>query len=177
MAVLISGDLAVTVDSDAVAVRLAERQRALRFSVEKCECKALGTSQLMLGLMILANSIPLLLTDYTDVVMSGVPWWSVSVIVISVSVMVSAAAVLTSAIALLVYFADFYNYPVKECVFNDQTNMCDGQHYVMSFSVGVKSALVVFTLIHGTVSTTLACILYRARKHFHMYAVSKEYLQ
>uniref|UniRef100_A0AAY4AAI6 Uncharacterized protein n=1 Tax=Denticeps clupeoides TaxID=299321 RepID=A0AAY4AAI6_9TELE len=167
MAVLISGDLAVTVDSDAVAVRLAERQRALRFSVEKCECKALGTSQLMLGLMILANSIPLLLTDYTDVVMSGVPCGRGCV-------MVSAAAVLTSAIALLVYFADFYNYPVKESRFtsNSLSFFCN-----QSFSVGVKSALVVFTLIHGTVSTTLACILYRARKHFHMYAVSKEYLQ
>ncbi|KAG9328878.1 hypothetical protein JZ751_010055 [Albula glossodonta] len=75
MAVSVARDLSVTV-SDHTMDKLAERQQALREGIQKGEPKVLGVSQLMVGVTVISYSLPLLSTDFTEVMAFGVPWWS-----------------------------------------------------------------------------------------------------
>ncbi|KPP57621.1 Membrane-spanning 4-domains subfamily A member 12-like [Scleropages formosus] len=75
MDVSVSRNLSVTV-TDHSADKLRERQQMLRVKIQRAESKALGISQVMVGLMVMSYSLPLLFTNFTQVVTFGVPWWS-----------------------------------------------------------------------------------------------------
>uniref|UniRef100_A0AAV2JP40 Uncharacterized protein n=1 Tax=Knipowitschia caucasica TaxID=637954 RepID=A0AAV2JP40_KNICA len=76
MAVAVNKDLTVQVLADSNALKLMDSKQALRTAVQRGESKSLGVSQLMLGLLVMMYSIPLHLTEHTEVVLTGVPWWS-----------------------------------------------------------------------------------------------------
>ncbi|KAG5285627.1 hypothetical protein AALO_G00005550 [Alosa alosa] len=182
MAVSISRDLSVTVGEDVIADKLADKQALLQ-NLEKSQSKALGVSQLMLGLLVMMNSIPLLFTDYTEILTFGVPLWSGLVFVIAgclaitlekyinrkylfSCVAMSAAAVLTSATALIIYFTDITKHPAEYCASREE---CSHKHYAMLLSTGVKTSLAFYTMIQTIISIILTVTLYKARKHLDIY--------
>ncbi|XP_041960654.1 transmembrane protein 176 isoform X1 [Alosa sapidissima] len=187
MAVSISRDLSVTVGEDVVADKLADKQALLQ-NFEKSQSKALGVSQLMLGLLVMMNSIPLLFTDYTEILTFGVPLWSGLVVIFLLSkypgclaitlekyinrkylfscVAMSAAAVLTSATALIIYFTDITKHPAEYCASREE---CSHKHYAMLLSTGVKTSLAFYTMIQTIISIILTVTLYKARKHLDIY--------
>ncbi|KAG9342373.1 hypothetical protein JZ751_016368 [Albula glossodonta] len=120
MAVSVARDLSVTV-SDHTMDKLAERQQALREGIQKGEPKVLGVSQLMVGVTVISYSLPLLSTDFTEVMAFGVPWWSGIMFIVTGAVAIAmekhanmkflcvclsttAASLLVSLIALIFYF-------------------------------------------------------------------------
>lgn len=181
MAVSVSGNLSVVVE-DVVGNKLADIQGLLK-NLEKGETKALGVSQLMLGLLIMINSIPLLSTDFTEIVAFGVPLWSGLVFVIAgcLSIMMekytnrkylhacvamSTAAMLTSVTALIIYVTDISKHLAVDC---DPHGNCSNKHYTMMLSTGVKTSLALYTLIHIIISGIVTHTLYKARKHLDIY--------
>ncbi|KAL2097354.1 hypothetical protein ACEWY4_006561 [Coilia grayii] len=184
MAVSISTDLSVTVGDDVVADKLAKKQSLLN-SIEKNECKALGVSQVMLGLLIMMDSITLLFSDTTEVVTFGVPLWTGLVFVTagSLATMIekytynrnyicccintSAVAIVVAAPALIIYFTDIARNPVEDCV-HPETEECHMHYSTLSRRV-VKTTLAIYTLIHAIISTILTYILHRARKQLDHY--------
>ncbi|KAF7213370.1 transcript variant X1 [Nothobranchius furzeri] len=76
MAVEISKDLVVQVLEDVNVIKLTTRQQVLCAAIRRGETKCLGVTQVMLGLMVMSYSIPLHITEATDVVTFGVPWWT-----------------------------------------------------------------------------------------------------
>uniref|UniRef100_A0A0E9R714 Uncharacterized protein n=1 Tax=Anguilla anguilla TaxID=7936 RepID=A0A0E9R714_ANGAN len=80
MAVSISRDLSVMVEDTSVR-KLTDRQEALKESIQKGEPKVLGVSQVMVGVVVISYSLPLLASDFTEVVNFGVPWWSGTVFI------------------------------------------------------------------------------------------------
>ncbi|KAM4604197.1 transmembrane protein 176 isoform 2-T2 [Polymixia lowei] len=185
MAVSISRDLSVRILEDENTVKLTERKLALRASVQKGEPKSLGVSQVMLGLMVLFYSLPLHCTDFTEVVNLGVPWWSglsfitagavaifmekhCSMKIVAVCLVVTAVSVLLSVVALIIYFVDMKKNPETPC--NTMVHGgCSEEHYATSLSRGVKSSLLLFTLIQAVVSSTFLFLLYRERRNFTQY--------
>ncbi|CAB1328099.1 unnamed protein product [Coregonus sp. 'balchen'] len=194
MAVSVSRDLSVSVTTDVNAAKLTDRRQALRESIQKGEAKALGVSQVMIGVMVMSYSIPLLSTEFTEVVTFGVPWWSglsfiaagvVAIVMekqssmksLSVCMVVTLVVSLVSLLALIFYFIDLHNNPETQC--NHPTDQptyymeleCDHQHYATMFSYGVKSCLLLFTIIQITISSTLSYILYKERRSYGPYSV------
>uniref|UniRef100_A0A4W5RIV7 Transmembrane protein 176 n=1 Tax=Hucho hucho TaxID=62062 RepID=A0A4W5RIV7_9TELE len=194
MAVLVSRDLSVSVTTDINADKLTERRQALRESIQKGEPKALGVSQVMIGMMVMSYSLPLLSTEFTEVVSFGVPWWSglsfiaagvVAIVMekhssmksLGVCMVVTLVAILVSLLALIVYFIDLHNNPETPCnhhlaptTLYIQEYECDHQHYATMFSYGVKSFLLLFTIIQITISSTLSYILYMERRRYGPYS-------
>lgn len=187
MAVSVSTDMAVSVTNDLNADKLADRQQALRASVQKGEPKALGVTQIMMGLMVVSYSIPLLYTDFTEVMSSGVTWWSglafitagVSAIVmdkyctaksLGVCLLVTSGAILVSIIALVIYFVDLVRHPEKECLLTAVYSDCEDLHFLTKLSRGVKSSLLLFTLVQTVVCSTLTYLLYRERRSYGEYS-------
>ncbi|XP_045572182.1 transmembrane protein 176 isoform X1 [Salmo salar] len=175
MAVSVSRDLSVSVTTDINSDKLTYRQRALRESIQKGEPKALGVSQVMIGLMVMSYSIPLLSTEFTEVVTFGVPWWSG--LSLGVCMVVTLVAILVSLLALIFYFIDLHNNPETPCnhplaaaTHYGEEYECDHQHYATVFSYGVKSSLLLFTIIQIIVSSTLSYILYKKRRGFGPYS-------
>ncbi|XP_062384625.1 transmembrane protein 176 [Sardina pilchardus] len=182
MAVSVSRDLSVTVGEDIVADKLADRQALLQ-NLEKSQSKALGVSQLMLGLLVMMNSIPLLFTDCTEILTFGVPLWSGFVFVIAgcfaimlekfisrkylfSCVAMSAAAALTSAVALIIYLTDITKHPTKYCASHE---LCSDEHYATLLSTGLKTSLACYTTVQTVISIILTLTLYKARKHLDIY--------
>ncbi|XP_029529505.1 transmembrane protein 176 [Oncorhynchus nerka] len=194
MAVSVSRDLSVSVTTDINSDKLTDKQQALRESIQKGEPKALGVSQIMIGLMVMSYSIPLLSTEFTEVVTFGVPWWSglsfiaagvVAIVMekhssmksLGVCMVVTLVAILVSLLALIIYFIDLHNNPEAPCnhplvpaMHDRQEYECNHQHYATVFSYGVKSSLLLFTIIQITISSTLSYILYKKRRSFGPYS-------
>ncbi|XP_033829018.1 transmembrane protein 176 [Periophthalmus magnuspinnatus] len=185
MAVAVNRDLTVQVLADANVVKLMDSKQALRAAVQKGEPKCLGVSQLMLGLLVMGYSIPLHLTEHTEVVWMGVPWWSGLSFVIAgvVSILLDKycnmnhlyACLVTSVIttviaimAIIVYSVDIERNPATPCIKQMYDN-CDDKHYATKLSKGVKSALLLFTLAQTTISGVLSFLLFRQRRSFQIY--------
>uniref|UniRef100_A0A4W6E1J5 Transmembrane protein 176 n=1 Tax=Lates calcarifer TaxID=8187 RepID=A0A4W6E1J5_LATCA len=152
MAVAVSRDLTVQVLEDVNAVKLTDRQQALRAAIQRGEPKCLGVSQVMLGLMVMSYSIPLHFTELTEVVSLGVPWWSglmfiaagvVAIIldkhctmkILQVCLMVSVASTVLSVVAVIIYSVDMEKNPEVPCVKTIHGN-CNDKHYA---TVGVTT--------------------------------------
>ncbi|XP_012692529.1 transmembrane protein 176 isoform X2 [Clupea harengus] len=187
MAVSVSSDLSVTVGEDVVADKLPDKQTLMK-NFQKVQSKALGVSQLMLGLLVMINSIPLLCTDFTEVVTFGVPLWSGLVFVIAGSlatmmekytnknylyscIAMSVAAMLASTTALIIYFIDITRHQAAECARTDIHTTCVNEHYTVLFSIGVKTSLALYTLIHAIISAILTHSLNKARKNLGVYTI------
>ncbi|XP_047435510.1 transmembrane protein 176 [Mugil cephalus] len=184
MAVSVSRDLTVQVLPDVNTVKLSDRQQELCAAVKRGEPKCLGVSQVMLGLMVMSYSIPLHVTELTQVVTLGVPWWSglmfitaglVAILLdkqctlkmLQVCVIVSLVSILLSLVAVIIYAVDIGKNPEGECVGG---RTCSDQHFAMKFSNGVKRALLIFTLAQTTISAVLCYLLLRQKRTFGQYA-------
>lgn len=186
MAVSVSRDLSVQVLEDVNAVKLTDRQQALRAAIQRGEPKCLGVSQLMLGLMVISYSIPLHFTEFTEVVSLGVPWWSglmfvtagvVAIVLdknctmkfLQVCLMVTVASVVLSVVAVIIYSVDMGKNPEVPCEKTDRER-CSDEHYATKLSRGLKSTLLLFTLAQTSISVILGFLLFRQRRNFGQYA-------
>lgn len=182
MAVTVSRDLTVRVTADINAEKLTDRQQALRASVQKGEPKALGVSQVMLGVIVMSYSVPLLRTEFTEVVNFAVPWWSglsfiaagavairmdkhTSMKLVGVCLLVTVAAVLLSVLALIFYAVDLSLNPETVCP-EEGEDVCLDQAHSERLSRGLKSSLLLFTIVQTTISSILSFILFRERRSF-----------
>ncbi|XP_068176849.1 transmembrane protein 176 [Antennarius striatus] len=183
MAVAVSRDLTVQVLEDVNAVKLTDRQQALRAAIQRGEPKCLGVSQVMLGLMVMSYSIPLHVTDATEVVTLGVPWWTGLTFIVAgavaivldkhctmktlrVCLLVSMVSTLLSVIALIIYFVDMDRNPDIVCTYGS----CNQHHYAQKLSRGVKASLLIFTLAQTVISAILCCLLFKQRRSFEQYS-------
>lgn len=190
MAVAVSRDLTVQVLEDMNAVKLNDRQQALRAAIQRGEPKSLGVSQVMLGLMVISYSIPLHFTEFTEVVSLGVPWWSgltfitagvVAIIldkhssmrVLRVCLIVSLLATVLSLVAVSIYSVDIDRNPEVPCI-KTQNGNCNEKHYVTRLSRGLKSSLLLFTLAQTTISAIVCFLLFRQRRNFGQYTSLSE---
>ncbi|XP_044042056.1 transmembrane protein 176 isoform X2 [Siniperca chuatsi] len=186
MAVAVSRDLTVQVLEDVNAVKLTERQQALRTAVLRGEPKCLGVSQVMLGLMVMSYSIPLHFTEVTEVVSLGVPWWSgltfitagvVAIIldkhctmkILWACLMVSVVSTVLSVVAVIIYSVDMDKNSEVPCV-ETLHGDCSEIHYTTMLSMGVKSSLLLFTLAQTAISAILCFLLFRHRRCYRQYA-------
>ncbi|CAL8389687.1 unnamed protein product [Arctogadus glacialis] len=193
MAVSISSDLFVRVHEDVNLTKITERQQALRESLQKGEPKALGVTQLMLGLLVVTYSFPLCLTTFSEVLNTGTPWWSGLVFIaagvtaiitekrctiksLRVCMLVTLGSVLVSLVAAVVYITDLVKNPEIPCVKSQGygNHMCEDPYYVNKLSRGVKSSLFLFTLTQTTISSTFCFLLYRVRNNFSQYSTLNE---
>lgn len=185
MAVAVTRDLTVQVLEDTNTVKLMDSKQALRAAVQRGEPKCLGVSQLMLGLMIILYSIPLHLTEHTEVVTLGVPWWSGITFVVAGSVAIlldkyctmhnlyaclvaSVVSTVLSVMAVIIYSVDLERNKETPCIKQTYDN-CDDLHYTSKLSKGVKSALLLFTLAQTVISGVFCFLLYRQRSSFQIY--------
>lgn len=186
MAVSVSRDLTVRVLEDPNTLKLAERQQALKIAIQKGEPKCLGVSQVMLGLMVMSYSIPLLFTEFTEVVALGVPWWSglmfitagaVSIFldkhctmkILQLCLMMSVVSVTLSVVAVIIYSVDMNKNPEEPCMKTTEDKRCDEKHYETRLSRGVKSSLLVFTVAQTVIAAILCVLLFRQRRSFVSY--------
>ncbi|KAM9363211.1 transmembrane protein 176 [Symphorus nematophorus] len=186
MAVAVSRDLTVQVLEDVNAAKLTDRQQALRAAIQRGEPKSLGVGQVMLGLMVITYSIPLHLTEVTEVVQLGVPWWSglmfitagvIAIILdkhctmktLQVCLVVSMVSTVLSVVAVIIYSVDIDKNPETACT-KSVGDTCDDKHYATRLSKGVKSSLLLFTLAQTAISAVLCFLLYRQRRTFGQYA-------
>ncbi|XP_056136075.1 transmembrane protein 176 [Lampris incognitus] len=177
----VSRDLSVHVHEDVNITKLNDRQQFIK----KGETKSMGVSQMMLGLMVMSYSIPLHFTEFTQVVSLGVPWWSgmsfitagaVTIFVqtnwnsktLGLCMTVSALSALLSVVALIIYSVDLEKNPEVPCV-TSQYHRCDEKHYASRLNRGVKSFLLLFTLVQTVVSSVLCFLLHRERANFGQY--------
>uniref|UniRef100_A0A3P9AGB9 Membrane-spanning 4-domains subfamily A member 12 n=1 Tax=Esox lucius TaxID=8010 RepID=A0A3P9AGB9_ESOLU len=189
MAVSVSNDLSVSITTDVNADKLADKRQALRESIRKGEPKAFGV---MLGLLVMSFSLPLLFTEFTEVVSFGVPWWSsltfitagVIAIVLEkrtsmkslcVCMGMTLVAALVSFLAFIFYMIDLHNNPETAC--NEDVghrsyleSSCEDQHFATMMSYGVKSSLLFFTMIQVVISSSLSYILFKERRNYGQYA-------
>ncbi|XP_053186495.1 transmembrane protein 176 [Scomber japonicus] len=166
MAVAVSRDLTVQVLEDLNAVKLTNRQQALRTAIQRGEPRCLGVSQVMLGLMIMSYSIPLHFTEFTEVVILGVPWWSG--LTLQTCLIVSVVSTVLSVVAVIIYSVDMDKNPEEPCV-KMTHGSCNEKHYATKVSRGVKSSLLLFTLAQTVISAILCFLLYRQRRIFGPY--------
>uniref|UniRef100_UPI0037E94250 transmembrane protein 176 isoform X1 n=1 Tax=Semicossyphus pulcher TaxID=241346 RepID=UPI0037E94250 len=186
MAVVVSRDLTVQVLEDVNAVKLSDRQQALRAAIQRGEPKSLGVSQVMLGLMVISYSIPLHLTEVTEVVYLGVPWWSgltfimagVTAIILDkhstmkilrVCLLVSVVSTVLSVVAVIIYSVDMDKNPDVPCIKKLHMD-CSEKYYATKLSRGVKSSLLLFTLAQTVISAIVCFLLFRQRRSFGQYA-------
>uniref|UniRef100_A0A8C5D1R2 Membrane-spanning 4-domains subfamily A member 12-like n=2 Tax=Gouania willdenowi TaxID=441366 RepID=A0A8C5D1R2_GOUWI len=186
MAVSVSRDLTVEVLHDGNAVKLTDRQQALHTAIHRGEPKALGVSQVMLGVMVMSYSLPLLFTDVTLVLSVGVPWWSGLMFIVAGSVaivldkhctmkllqgclLVTSVSLLLSLLSIIIYSVDMGLNPEVPCV-RTNNDSCDEEHYSTRLSRGLKACLLLFTLAQTVISSILCFFLYRQRRGFGLYA-------
>lgn len=183
--VSVSRDLSVRVIEDENAGKLLDRQEALRASVRKGDPKALGVAQVMLGVMVILYSIPLHCTEFTEVITLGVPWWSglsfiaagvVAIVLdkycsmktLGVCLAVSVVSVGLAVLALIIYSVDLGKNAESPCV-KTEHDSCDPMHHAVRLSRGVKSSLLLFTLVQTAISSVLCYFLHRERRSFADY--------
>ncbi|XP_076004061.1 transmembrane protein 176 [Genypterus blacodes] len=180
MSVSVSRDLTVQVVNDLNADKLTDRQLALHSSVQKGEPKSLGISQMMLGFMLILYAIPLLFTEITEVVQMGVPWWSglvfittgviairleryYSVKTLRLCFMASVASIVLSVVAVIIYAVDLWKSLVVPCE-KLSHGSCPDRHFATKLSRGLKSSLLLFTLVQTVISSILCFLLNMQRR-------------
>ncbi|XP_062852373.1 transmembrane protein 176 [Trichomycterus rosablanca] len=185
MALTVSCDLSVNVDTDQNVNKLAQKQEALRKSIQKGDPKSIGISQVMLGFMIISYSVPLISAELTDVFMFGVPWWSAitfiisgaialitekrnSIVLVFVCLVVTVAAAFISVIAVIIFMVDMVKHPTTSCLATSGQT-CDYKHYVTKFSFEMKFILLILYMVQTAISSAFACILYKERQQFTNY--------
>nr|XP_023701163.1 uncharacterized protein LOC111861078 isoform X2 [Paramormyrops kingsleyae] len=149
MDVTVSRNLSVTV-TDHSADKLRERQQKLRDRLQKVESKVLG--------FIVAGAVAIETGKLA------------SMNSLRVCLLVTLVAVLTSTLALIFYSIDLHNNQDTDCAINSSAAPCGPQHYAKAFSRGVKSCLLVFTIIQAVISSTLSFFLYKERHTSTEYA-------
>ncbi|XP_073697947.1 transmembrane protein 176 [Garra rufa] len=186
MSLTVSTDLSVNTNPTQVELKLQDKQKALRVSIEKGEPKIFGVVQIVLGLLIISYSMPLLSAEKTMILNFGVPWWSGLMFVISgaaalalekyanlkavtVCLVVSAVAIIISVIALILYYADIAFSPATVC-HEGPRHMCDHQYYATHFSTGLKTTISMISMVQTGLSSAFTVILYNQRRNFTGYA-------
>ncbi|KAM8878904.1 transmembrane protein 176 isoform 2-T2 [Spinachia spinachia] len=187
MAVSVSRDLTVLVSEDVNAIKLSDRQQALRAAIRRGEPKSLGVSQIMLGLMVMSYSIPLHCTHMTEVVSFGVPWWTGLTFITAGAVAIvldkhctmkilwgcliaSGASMLLSVVAVIIYSVDMDRNPALLCDKTPENGYCSDEHYITALSRGLKSVLLLFTVAQSVISAVVCFLLLRQRRGFEQYA-------
>ncbi|XP_069047443.1 transmembrane protein 176 [Lepisosteus oculatus] len=187
MAVSISRDLSVTL-TDSSNDKLADRQWLVKESIARGEPKALGVSEVMVGVLVICFAAPLMAGDVTEVLNFGVPWWSGVMFIVSGAVAIvtekhttllavqvclaaTALAAVVSLVAVIIYFVDLFSNPETGCTSDsEETGDCNGhQQFATAFSRGVKSSLLVFTVVQTVISFFLSIFLFREKKKFTPY--------
>uniref|UniRef100_A0A1A7YMK4 Transmembrane protein 176 n=1 Tax=Iconisemion striatum TaxID=60296 RepID=A0A1A7YMK4_9TELE len=185
MTVEISKELMVQVHEDVNIIKLTTRQQALRAAIQRGETKCLGVSQVMLGLMVMSYSIPLHITEATDVVTFGVPWWTgltfiAAGVIIAIlekhctmktmqfCFMVSVLSVVVSLVAVIIYSVDLDKNKDMSCVMELDTSC--GMNKYTKLSRCLKASLLIFTLAQTVVSAVVCFLLIRLRHYFQQYS-------
>ncbi|XP_024115685.1 transmembrane protein 176 isoform X1 [Oryzias melastigma] len=191
MAVAVSRDLTVQVLKDVNSCKLIDRQQALRAAIQKGEPKCLGVSQVILGLMVMLYSIPLHLTQETQVVTFAVPWWCgitfftagvvaiildkhITLRILQVCLVLSAVSIVMAVTAVIIYSVDISQNPAVPCDEGTSTSTeierdCDEKYFAMALSTGIKSSLLIFTLAQGTLSSIIGFLLLQQKQNFIAY--------
>ncbi|XP_066574746.1 transmembrane protein 176 [Amia ocellicauda] len=185
MAVSVSRDLRVTL-TDSLGDKLEETQRRARESLEKGEPKALGLSEVMVGVLVISYGLPLLSSQLTEVMTFGVPWWSglmfiaagaVAIVTekhatlyyVRVCMIVSAVTVIVCLVAVVIYFVDLFSHLEPECKTQHYEDQCKKEQYATALSRGVKACLLVFTVLQLALSSCLTLFLHRQWATFISY--------
>ncbi|XP_047222538.1 transmembrane protein 176 [Girardinichthys multiradiatus] len=190
MAVSVSRDLKVHVQEDVNKVKLSDRQQELRDAIQRGEPKCLGVSQVMLGLMVISYALPLHFTEHTDVVIFGVPWWTgltfiaagtiaimldkhCTMKILQVYLIVSVATVVLSVVAVIIYSVDLNKHPQTPCI-KTINNFCNAEYDATKFSRGIKSSLLLITLVQAVISSIFCWLHRRQRSNFEQYTAMSE---
>ncbi|KAK2909070.1 hypothetical protein QQF64_000868 [Cirrhinus molitorella] len=190
MTLTVSTDLSVNTNPTQVELKLQDKQKALRDSIEKGEPKIFGVAQIVLGLLIISYSMPLLSAERTMILNFGVPWWSglmfvisgaaalalekyASLKAVSVCLAVSAVAIIISVIALILYYADIAFSPAAKC-HAELHQMCKQQYYATHFSTGLKTTISMVSMVQTALSSAFTVILYNQRRNFTGYVTVTE---
>ncbi|KAL7877044.1 hypothetical protein SRHO_G00036870 [Serrasalmus rhombeus] len=185
MAVTVSSDLSVSVSEDHVVKKLTDKQEILRESLRKGEPKAMGVSQVTLGFLVITYSIPLLSSEFTEVVRFGVPWWSGisfviagafalvtekhnSIKLVLTCLAVTVLAAFISVIALIFYIVDIFKNSETAC-HSDVEHLCDDLYYAAMFTREMKSILTCLNVVQTVISSAFSFMLYNERKRFINY--------
>ncbi|XP_060780838.1 transmembrane protein 176 [Neoarius graeffei] len=185
MALTVSSDLSVTVNTDENVNKLTDKQDALKKSIQKGEPRSIGISQVMLGFLIISYSVPLLSAKLTEVILYGVPWWSGISFVIAGAValvmekqnsislvftcmVITVLAAVISVIAVIFYIIDIIKHPQTTCKMSS-THRCDDMYYAMRLSVEVKSILLSLSMVQTAISSAFAFVLYKERQNYNNY--------
>uniref|UniRef100_A0A1A8GTK6 Transmembrane protein 176 n=1 Tax=Nothobranchius korthausae TaxID=1143690 RepID=A0A1A8GTK6_9TELE len=183
MAVEISKDLVVQVLVDVNVVKLTTRQQVLSAAIRRGETKCLGVTQVMLGLMVMSYSIPLHITEATDVVTFGVPWWTgltfiAAGVIIAIlethctmktmqyCFMMSVLSVVLSLVAMIIYSVDLNN----DMSCGMERNTSCGTNKYTRLGRCLKASLLIFTLAQTVVSAVVCFLLVRLRHYFQQYS-------
>ncbi|XP_037831844.1 transmembrane protein 176 isoform X2 [Kryptolebias marmoratus] len=148
MAVSVSRDLTVQVLEDVNAVKLTDRQQALRAAIQKGEPKCLG--------FITAGVVAIILDKNCTMKLL----WA--------CLIVSVISAVLSVAAVTIYSVDLNKYK-ETCETMDEE--CDHKYYATKLSRGIKSSLLIFTLAQTAISLVICFLLFRQR-HFSEHYVA-----
>uniref|UniRef100_A0A1A8AU09 Transmembrane protein 176 n=1 Tax=Nothobranchius furzeri TaxID=105023 RepID=A0A1A8AU09_NOTFU len=140
-------------------------------------------TQVMLGLMVMSYSIPLHITEATDVVTFGVPWWTgltfiAAGVIIAIlethctmktmqfCFMMSVLSVVLSLVAMIIYSVDLNN----DMSCGMERNTSCGTNKYTRLSRCLKASLLIFTLAQTVVSAVVCFLLVRLRHYFQQYS-------
>ncbi|XP_027001807.1 transmembrane protein 176 [Tachysurus fulvidraco] len=185
MALTVSSDLSVSVTTDQNVNKLTDIQEVLRKRIQKGEPKSMGISQVMLGFMIISYSVPLLSSEFTEVVTFGVPWWSgisfviagtvalimekhSSVSLVFICLVLTLFAAVISVIAIIIYMVDIVKHPQTTCQRNTVPK-CGVEYHLTRLSVEIKSILMSLSMVQTGIASAFGFILYRERQNFNNY--------
>ncbi|KAI2668317.1 Membrane-spanning 4-domains subfamily A member 15 [Labeo rohita] len=171
MTLTVSTDLSVNTYPTQVELKLQDKQKALRDSIEKGEPRIFGVAQIVLGLLIISYSMPLLSAERTMILNFGVPWWSG--LMVSVCLAVSAVNIIISVIALILYYADIAFNPATAC-HEQASQICNQRYYATHFSTGLKTTISMVSMVQTALSSAFTVILYNQRRNFTGYVTVTE---
>uniref|UniRef100_UPI0037E6FAF5 transmembrane protein 176 isoform X2 n=1 Tax=Semicossyphus pulcher TaxID=241346 RepID=UPI0037E6FAF5 len=149
MAVVVSRDLTVQVLEDVNAVKLSDRQQALRAAIQRGEPKSLG--------FIMAGVTAIILDKHSTMK------------ILRVCLLVSVVSTVLSVVAVIIYSVDMDKNPDVPCIKKLHMD-CSEKYYATKLSRGVKSSLLLFTLAQTVISAIVCFLLFRQRRSFGQYA-------
>ncbi|XP_059190706.1 transmembrane protein 176 isoform X2 [Centropristis striata] len=149
MAVAVTRDLTLQVQEDVNAVKLTDRQQALRAAIQKGEPKCLG--------FITAGTVAIILDKHSTIK------------ILQVCLIASIVSAVLSVVALIIYSIDIDKHPGVPCSKTVHGN-CFHKYYATHLSRGLKSSLLVFTLAQAVISAVVCFLLFRQRRSFGQYA-------
>lgn len=163
--------------------KLQLQSERLRESFKRGEPKAMGVTEIMLGLMTVTIAMPLIASNPTHTVNLLTPWWSGAVFVISGAVAVAtekqpticnmrmcllctALGVAASFTSLIVYTVDLSN-ATLHCT--AQEWKCKEHELANAFSSGLKSILLTYSVTQLIIGGVLLYLLNKERRSFSTY--------